>query len=66
MSRENVHDKKTFKKSIVLKLWPLISLKPAFLKTTESELFEPQRKKNFTDALENTFLRKVDKYLKPP
>ena len=31
-----------------------ISAKPAFPKTTESELFEPERKLHFTGVTENT------------
>ena len=54
--------KKTFKKSIVIKLWPLISPKATFPKTTKSELFEPWGKTTFTGAAENAFLHKVDTY----
>ena len=36
----------------------------AFLRTKESELFEPKTEEHFTGAPENTFLWKVDTYLK--
>ena len=45
---------KSFVKDAALKLWSLISLKPAFLKTTESESFKPERKKRLIGALKNT------------
>ena len=41
LQKLDVYGSKTFKKSIVLKLWSLISTKPVFPKTTESDLFEP-------------------------
>ena len=41
ISIKKFHGKKILKKSIVLKLWSFISPKPAYSKTTESELFEP-------------------------
>ena len=63
---KKVHDKKTFKKSIVLKLSSSISPKPSFPKTTESELLAQSRKMHFTGAPENIFLRKVDTHLKLP
>ena len=49
-----------------MKLWLLISPKPAFLKIRKIESFEPERKKYFTGTAENTFLPKLDANLKPP
>ena len=63
---QNFQNRKNYGKGVVLKLYSLISLKPALVKTANSELFEPWRKKHFTGAPQNTFLCKVDAYLKLP
>ena len=63
---QNFQNRKNYGKGVVLKLYSLISLKPTFVKTADSELFEPWRKKHFTGPPQNTFLCKVDAYLKLP
>ena len=55
-----------FQKGVFFQLWSWISPNAAFSKAAESELFETQIEKYFTGALQNTFVRNVDTYLKLP
>ena len=55
---------KVFWKCFSVKLSPLISLKLALAKRKNLSILRPR--KNVTDAGENTFLLKVDKFLKLP
>ena len=61
----NFQCKKCFLKCFTLTLWPFLS-QSSISKNERIQAIWGLKKKTFIDAVENTFLRKVDTYLKLP